>query len=133
MLVTNGFGHAVKGALSKIPAGIEIENSFKDSPIQKQFRYFNVAPVDLIEYKNLDFSNGCSITSDCGIGLTKHGYYPCAIAGGIDRVFGFDIGKKRLPAKKDSMQEQLRTFCKYCGHFRRFNDASTGKEKMTPT
>lgn len=26
----------------------------------------------------------------CGMGVTPYGYYPCAVAGGIDRIFGFN-------------------------------------------
>lgn len=41
-------------------------------------------------------TNGCWVASYCGTGLTPYGYYPCAVAGGIDRVMGFNIGRKQI-------------------------------------
>ena len=37
------------------------------------------------------------------MGLTAHGYYACAVAGGIDRVAGFGLARNSLPADSDSM------------------------------
>ena len=50
-------------------------------------------------------------------GLTPFGYYSCAPAGGIDRVIGFDMGHKTLPAPDDQMYELRDKVCRYCGHF----------------
>ena len=97
----------------------------------KFFHPFNVAPKDCKLYKYADYSNGCYITSVCGIGLTPYGYYPCAIAGGIDRVFGFDIGRKKIPSDGDSMKDQMKIFCKLCGHFR--YALPVNKEVISPT
>jgi len=115
-LFTNGYGHEVAGALSKIPDGVVIVNS-KKTGVENEHCLFNNAPKDSILYRCEDFSNGCYITSTCGIGLTPYGYYCCAIAGGIDRVFGFDIGRKKLPPADDGMVDQLGVFCELCGHF----------------
>lgn len=116
-LVTNGHGSKVKRAIEQVPAGIEIENTAKED-ISPEFVPFNLAPIDSMLYRHADFSNGCGIISVCGIGLPPYGYYVCAIAGGIDRVFGFGKGHPALPAPEDSMADQLNTFCKLCGHFR---------------
>jgi glycosyltransferase involved in cell wall biosynthesis len=116
-LVTNGLGKEVDSKLAKVPDGITIENSHKISRVQTTFSSFNNAPIDLVQFKNYDFSGGCWITSQCGIGLTPYGYYPCAIAGGIDRVFGFNIGRKELPDPDDTMLDLFTVFCRYCGHF----------------
>jgi hypothetical protein len=51
------------------------------------------------------------------MGLTPFGYYPCAIAGAIDRVFGFDKGRKHLPDPDDVMLDLFSVFCRLCGHF----------------
>jgi len=118
VLVTNGFGQFVNKVLHNIPSEISIDNSHKKSPIQEEFVSFNVAPIDLAIYKYADYVNGCLIPQLCGIGLTRHGYYPCAVSGGIDRIFGFDVGRKKIPAPDDEMRDLLKIFCKYCGHFK---------------
>ena len=129
-LVTNGYGTKVADVLSKIPTDIEIENSMKTS-VGNEFLPFNKAPKDFILFKNADFSNGCHIPFVCGIGLTPYGYYPCAVAGGIDRVFGYDIGRKELPSTNDTMVDQLRVFCELCGHFLTARSRTTS-EVMSP-
>jgi len=114
---TNGTGDFVKNVLRKVPKGITIEDTHKGL---RDYRHtsFNVAPIDSIWYKLLDFCNGCSILKNCGMGLTAYGYYCCAIAGGIDRIFGFDMGRKTLPEKNDLMLEQVNKLCRLCGHFK---------------
>lgn len=127
---TNGYGEKVNEMLKKVPDGIAIGNSSKKSKEQR-FHPFNMAPKDSLLYKYADYSNGCTIIEMCGMGLTPYGYYPCIVAGGIDRVFGFDKGKKKLPALDDSMVEQLRVFCPLCGQFR--CGSITDKTVMSPT
>jgi hypothetical protein len=116
VLCTNAFGRRVKAVLSKMPGDIEIKSAIKTSR-KPLFRPFNVAPVDTVYHSFSDFSCGCRILSDCGLGLTPSGYYACAVAGGIDRVFGLGLGRKTLPDRTDSMTDQLSVFCKWCGHF----------------
>ena len=116
-LVTNGYGKAVQEIIKKIPKEVEIENSDKKSNLQPTFSPVNQAPMDMIEYKDSDFSKGCWIPSLCGIALDMHGYYPCSAAAAIDRVFGFDKGKKELPIARGTLEEMFKDFCKLCGHF----------------
>lgn len=117
-VVTNGHGEKVNDIIKKIPKEIWVENSNKDSVIQPEFGPFNLAPID--EKKNLfvDYSNGCAIMSDCGMGLTPMGYYPCAVAGGIDRIIKRNIGYKNIPDDSDDMLTLAKEFCQYCGRFR---------------
>ncbi len=130
-LVTNGFGKTARKILSEIPEGIEVENSQKESNYQL-FHPFNMAPVDNRLNRFVDYSNGCRITTFvCGMGLTSHGYYPCMVAGGIDRIFRFNCGRKTIPSADDSMIDLLRIFCKFCGHFMPLKP--TDKEIMSPT
>jgi len=96
VLNSSGFGTKVKNILYKIPKGIIIWSSQKESPLQKKFQSFNVAPIDIPKYKSINYSNGCRTTQSCGISLNRYGYYPCGAGGGIDRVFGFNIGKKKV-------------------------------------
>ena len=117
---TNGLGPKVNDVLAKLPQEIRIMNSKKTSVAQK-FYSINVAPVDVKPYSHLNYLNGCHVTTFCGIGLTRYGYYQCEIAGSIDRVFGFDLGRKELPNSMDSMADLLQMFCKYCGYFKHDN------------
>ncbi len=116
VIATNGFGDYVKSILTKLPKEIDIQNTHK-SPKNPRFFSFNMAPKDNFLYNNVDYSNGCRIIAEDGIGLTPYGYYHCAIAGGIDRILNFDIGRRRLPSQNDLMIDQLKTFCMFCGHF----------------
>jgi hypothetical protein len=54
---------------------------------------------------------------DCGLGLTPSGYYMCAVAGGIDRIFQYGLGRKKIPDKSDDLSDQTTAFCGLCGHF----------------
>jgi len=130
-LYTNGLGPEVNSVLVKIPEEIRIINSKKTS-VAQQFYSINVAPLDEEVYKNLNYLNGCHVTTFCGIGLTRYGYYQCEIAGSIDRTFGFDIGRKELPPSTDEMFDLFEVFCRYCGYFKHQN-ARTDKELISPT
>jgi len=117
-IVTNGHGKKVNSVLDNLPNWINIRNDRKSDPIQL-FSSYNIAPIDLRKYKNADFSTGCFITEDCGLGLTRYGYYPCGAGASVDRIFGFDIGIKRLSEINDlKLKKQLKILCSYCGHFK---------------
>lgn len=117
---TNGYGAKVNRILSTIPEGVDkIRNTSKESNDQPDHVSFNVAPLDVEEYRKSEYANGCWITDKCGLGVTPYGYYPCAVAGSIDRIFGFDLGRKKFPDSKDDMLNELRKFCALCGHFKR--------------
>lgn len=93
-------------------------HSFKRSNKIDYFTPFNLAPIDTEEYRESYFSKGCWVTSYCGIGLNKYGYYSCSVAGAMDRVIGYDIGIKSLKeVTVDKLKELLDVFCRYCGNF----------------
>jgi len=118
-LATNGFGKRVKYILAKIPRTVEIINTHKKSFLQEWYYTFNVAPFESKEYRGVDYSNACSVPCDCGIGLNRYGYYPCGNGGSsVDRVFGFNIGRKTLPKENDAMKDQLEKLCPLCGRFK---------------
>lgn len=117
-VVTNGHGEPVEAQLAQLPKDIWVENSRKSSNIQPDFGPFNDAPVDDPRYANKVFRNGCAIVEDCGMGLTPLGYYPCAVAGGMDRVLGETLGRESLPSDGDSMEDILESRCRLCGRFR---------------
>ena len=127
VIVTNGFGTQVNTVLSKLPDWVKVDNSNKTSNIN-EFSSYNVAPIDLEKYKNSDFTKGCNYTETCGLGFTRYGYFPCGPGASVDRVFGFDIGIKKLALLNDeNLKGQLGLLCKYCGHFK----DSYGTERLT--
>ncbi len=127
-LVTNGI---LEQKLKQIPNDIIIVNSNKKEIHVNKFVSFNVAPIDLKEYKNKDFRNGCRILKDCGMGLNMNGYYPCAVSGGIDRVFKLNKGRSTIPGQDDLMLDELNTFCRLCGHFKKHDTVLSSKMSKT--
>jgi hypothetical protein len=123
-IASNGYGPRVRAVLAALPPDVVVVGAAKDSPVQPQFKSFNVAPQDLPRYRRADFRNGCWIIERCGFGLGPYGYYPCAIAAGIDRVAGADAGRKMLPSDGDDMADLLDRFCRLCGHFKRERETS---------
>ena len=113
---TNFYGDRVRHVLEKLPETITIKTTLKSSRVNL-FKPFNLAPVDTRMNRFSDYSCGCRIIEDCGLGVTPSGYYMCAVAGGIDRIFGFDLGRKHIPDKSDALTDQMSAFCRYCGHF----------------
>lgn len=117
-VVTNGHGRHVEEAIARVPRGVAVKNTRKASRVQPKFEAFNEAPCDDARFAWADFAHGCWITEECGIGLNAHGYYPCAVAGGIDRVFHEGVGRAALPAPGEAFRDELRRACARCGHFR---------------
>tara|TARA_R110002074_G_scaffold106618_1_gene230379 strand:+ start:29395 stop:30180 length:786 start_codon:yes stop_codon:yes gene_type:complete len=117
-VVTNGFGAKVNAILDRVPEGVQVENSAKSQNIQPGFGPFNMAPIDSWQYAFADYRNGCDIAQSCGIGLTPQGYYPCAVAGGIDRVLGLERGRQSIPHSGDDMRDLMAEACRLCGRFR---------------
>lgn len=123
---STGTGKKIRGMINKLPlwfcpsAGAAIPEG-KKSAIN-DFMAYNVAPIDLEEYKNYkdkDYSKGCWITHWCGMGLNKYGYYASGPGAALDRVFGFDIGIKKLSeVNLTSIKNQMKKLCRYCGFFK---------------
>jgi len=116
-VVTNGYGNHVNNILKELPSDIYIENSRKDPNVPLKFRPFSWAPQDFEQHPKTSYINGCQIIEACGMGLTPLGYYPCAIAGGIDRVVKKQRGRQSLPPKTDNMKDILDWACRLCGRF----------------
>jgi len=122
-LCSNGHSPRARRMLSQLPRGFRAKNSLKSAAKHKGHFGFNIAPVDLPEFAQAEYTQGCYIPRIFGLGLTRSGYYPHPICGGIDRVFGFNIGLKKLPTVAD-MAGQMRRLCPLCGHFRQFTAES---------
>jgi hypothetical protein len=136
-LATNGVGEKTKEILTRVPSGVTIANTHKTS-VENRFDTYNLAPADDPLLKFADFSKGCIIPSFCGLGLTKYGYYPCGPGAAVDRIFGFNIGRKEIPLPNDNMEKELTVLCKYCGHFKdpsglQHKFFSTKEEKISKT
>lgn len=118
IVVSNGNGRAVNAAPEKLPPRITVENSAKSGNVQPAFGAFNDAPMDDPAFKKAEYRNGCDIMETCGMGLTPLGYYPCAVAGGIDRIAGKRMGYPTLPSDMEDMTGLTEEMCRLCGHFK---------------
>lgn len=117
-LATNGYGEKARKIIDRTPAWVQIMDTHKQSNKQN-FSSYNIAPIDLIRYRKTVFSKGCAITERCGLGLTRYGYFPCGAGASVARVFGFDIGLKKLAlVNRQVIKKQLSQLCRYCGHFK---------------
>lgn len=114
---TNGCGNIHRCIELLRRQGILVINTRKTSNSPQHSCAFNLAPCDEPGMEHADFSQGCFLPACYGIGLTRYGYYPHPVCGGIDRVFGFDIGRKSLPPAGDPMEEQFERLCRLCGFF----------------
>ena len=130
-LCTNGCGPQARRLSAHPPPGVRVKNSAKSPGRENRHIAFNVAPIDQPGFAGADFGQGCYIHAIFGLGLTRHGYYPHPICGGIDRVFGFDIGVKSLAAVPSGIHGQMSRLCPYCGHFREFRGRG-GRLALTP-
>jgi len=118
-LVTNGHGEIVQRVLAGLPAEVVVRNTRKQGVDQDRFEPFNLAPRDLPACRGASFDEGCWVTADCGLGLNRHGYYPCGVAGGIARVAGLRIALAELPTDPEQLRPALAAVCQLCGHFLR--------------
>ena len=130
VLGTNFKGSRVKRVLAKLPESIHIKSTLKTSPVNL-FRPFNMAPVDTVFNRFSDYTCGCRIIQECGLGVTPSGYYMCAVAGGIDRIFQYHLGRPAIPAETDRLSDQMSAFCRLCGHFG--FQWPTRRTKLSPT
>jgi hypothetical protein len=132
-VITNGHGDKVNRAIAKIPSDVVINNTSKETKVQPHFGSFNVAPEDVPDYEDADYRNGCWVIENCGMALGPNGYYVCAVAGGIDRIRGWDLGRRTLPVITDDMNDHLERFCGTCGHFKRRVEPSYDRPVMSQT
>jgi hypothetical protein len=117
-VVSNGFGPKVNDVLRRLPDAVDVANGNKKGRQQLHFMPFNLAPIDNLRFRFLDFRNGCHVIESSGFGLTPVGYYPCAVAGGIARIEGVYLGRANIPKPNDDMRDLLGHYCRLCGFFR---------------
>jgi Radical SAM superfamily len=116
VLGTHFSGNRVHRVLERLPDTIVIKSTLKSSRVNL-FRPFNRAPADTVYNRFSDYTCGCRIIDECGLGVTPSGYYMCAVAGGIDRIFNYDLGRKEIPDEADTLVDQMSVICRLCGHF----------------
>jgi Radical SAM superfamily/4Fe-4S single cluster domain len=117
-VVSNGYGEKVTATLERLPVWVNIRNTQKTSVVQDYFDAYNVAPEDLEEYRDADFSEGCAIPYQCGMALTRYGFYPCGAGASIDRIWGW--GRNITSLRQVTPQGLVAEFsrlCRHCGHF----------------
>lgn len=121
-LYTNGYGKHVQRVLRRLPIWIAVHNTGKtrEPPL---FSPYNMAPCDDPAMADASFENACPITEWCGLGITRHGIYPCGAGAAVARVFGNPPAISALTdLTAERLAEQLRSLCKLCGHFGRFEE-----------
>ena len=118
-VITNGVSRRTRNNIASIPERWHYDNSFKHDVERdtSHFEPFNLAPIDLPQWRNEDFTRGCYITQDSGIGLTPYGYFHCAIAGGIERIMKLGNGFNEIPEHPWEFLEMMNDYCRFCGHF----------------
>ena len=122
-LATHGHGERTSRRLSELASAfpwLHVLNSRKTSPVQPDFIAPCIAPVDIDqEWAASHRYEGCSVSSHCGIAMNFAGFYPCAVARAIDRVFGLDQAVTSLAdVTEAAMIEKYQTFCRLCGYYR---------------
>lgn len=128
-LATHGCGEKTQKRLAEFSAAfpfLQFLNSHKSGPVQPDFVAPCIAPVDLDhEWAANHHYQGCSVSSHCGISLNYAGFYSCAIAGAIDRIFGLDQAIRDLAdVSEAAMIEKYQTFCRLCGYYRPIRENS---------
>jgi len=124
ILVTNGINNYTP------PIDIPIENSAKMKNTQPEFHTFMEAPIDLEEYKDCDFSKGCSIADDCGYGYKNGKYYACPIAPHIPIP---QLVYSKLEDIQRARPLVFSSICQYCGMFKKLGHHNKDKTKLKRT
>jgi len=110
-LVSNAHGERVRHVLENIRKTIQVV----ERPKVKRNDWFNnvdLAPMDFGKP-----THACRITSECGLGLTSRGYFPCGPGAAIARVLQIDVGVRSLrQATQENLLKALPTLCACCGH-----------------
>ena len=105
-LMTNGI---IK---KDVPKGIRVHATPKAKRFVPEFGNVLLAPKDRFTHNVYS----CRITSNCGLGLTRYGYFPCGCGASVARVAGLDIGIKRLEdVTMKAVKAQLKQLCHLCG------------------
>lgn len=128
-LATHGHGEHTRRRLTELTVAfpwLRVLNSRKEGPIHHDFVAQCLAPIDIdpIWCENHRFE-GCSVSGHCGISMNYTGFFPCAVAGAIDRIFGLNRAIPNLADVSEAvMVEKYQTFCRLCGYYRPIRENS---------
>ena len=127
-VATHGNGAFTQRRLTEIATTfpfVQVLNSNKTGPVH-DFVAPCVAMTDLDESWAMNHRfEGCSVSGHCGISCNYAGYYPCAVAGAIDRIFGLNQAIPELAdVSEAAMVEKYQTFCRLCGYCRPIRENS---------
>ena len=125
-ITSNGFGDTVQKRLAALPEHPRLvvnRESFKDTTRVPYFTPFNDAPIDDPSFAEAEYRKGCWVTSYCGIGLNHLGYFPCAVAGGIERVASLGRAVLSLTEVDQEIADALDTYCRLCGNFKHYEQS----------
>ena len=128
-LATHGHGEQTQKRLTELSAKfpfLQLLNSHKTGNAHPDFICPCIAPCDIdYEWSTQHRFEGCSVSGHCGISLNRRGFYPCAVAGAIDRIFGLDQAIKCLDdVSEAAMAEKYQVFCRLCGYYRPIRENS---------
>ncbi len=138
VLVTNGVKNYTP------PVDICIEDSAKWVGISPGFWSTCDAPKDDKTFDDEDYSFGCDNATACGNLYTMDGYYPCTIAGSIDRMLRepggprehmLSLGKATLDeaTTNDNKDLVFNKLCNYCGFYKRMGFKEAYKDDFVRT
>lgn len=135
-LATHGHGERTQQRLAELTVAfrfLQILNSHKTGPVHSDFVSPCIAPIDLDpEWAACHHFEGCSVSGHCGISMNYAGFYPCAVAGAIDRIFGFGKAIGELTdVSEATMTAKYQLFCRLCGYYRPIHE--NGQTLLSPT
>lgn len=119
LFVTNGLTGVRSPEDLGFPAdAFKLKNTAKKNRVHR-FAVMTDAVVDFHpDIPDSQYAAGCEIPRVCGLGLNASGYYPCPIAGTVDRIFDMGLAAGSLRELLDSDPAQVFvSCCRYCGHF----------------
>lgn len=109
-----------KKIINRLPEWIVVrdyEQGFKKHRV-KTHRPMTIAPCDLEEHQNANFSIGCRLSTKCCRAVLGNEYFPCSPGAHINRVAGLDIGEKDVyKGIFGEMIEKKKILCRLCGLF----------------
>ena len=111
---SNGFGERTRQKLkwASYFDNVHINSSNKTTAMVSHHDSYNLAPRDF----NV-LAPPCHRPWDCGLGLSRYGFFPCGAGAAIARVFGMDIGIKSIQGlTHKAVLEQLLWLCPFCGY-----------------
>ena len=128
-LATHGHGEHTQRRLKELSIAfpfLQFLNSNKKGSVHQKFVAPCVAPIDIdAAWSENHRYEGCSVSGHCGLSMNFQGYYPCAIAGAIDRIFGLHQAIVNFAdVSEAAIIEKYQTFCRLCGYYRPIRENS---------